>query len=195
MDKNTSLESYPSRGEVDRWLDSIWDLADATECPAELLADRGFTHNLGVRHTPGFQYIRFSPAGMSVFFGYWQPALSCPAPLPVHVPGYGAEMDAHSGLVAAGFNVLHISPSVIRRQKELTRRSGVTAHGRFCRTPFSAAPRKDTENGWPTALRRLAEHQGKLRKLTTGSHSSEAVRKEVEHCCWHRASEAAASAV
>ena len=43
MARNTILESYPSRGEVDRWLDSIWDLVDATECPAELLADQGFT--------------------------------------------------------------------------------------------------------------------------------------------------------
>ena len=127
MDTNTSLESYPSRGEVDCWLDSIWDLADATECPAELLTDQGFTHNLAVRHTPGFQYIRFSPAGMSVFFGYWQPALSCPAPLLVHVPGYGAEMDAHSGLVAAGFNVLHISPlgySTPKGADEAKRRDG-----------------------------------------------------------------------
>ena len=32
MDTNRSLESYPSRGEVDRWLDSIWELVDATEC-------------------------------------------------------------------------------------------------------------------------------------------------------------------
>ena len=127
MDTNTSLETYPSRGEVDRWLDSIWDLVDATECPAELLADQGFTHNLGVRHTPGFQYVRFSPAGMSEFFGYWQPALSCPAPLLVHVPGYGAEMSAHPDLVAAGFNVLHISPlgySTPRGADETKRRDG-----------------------------------------------------------------------
>ena len=80
MDRNTSIESYPSRGEVARWLDSIWELVDATECPAELLADQGVTHNLGIRHTPGFLYIRFSPVGMSEFFGYWQPALSCPPP-------------------------------------------------------------------------------------------------------------------
>ena len=110
MVKNASVESYPSRDEIDAWLDSIWELVDSTRCEAELLADQGFTHSLGVRHTPGFQYVRFSPVGMSEFYGYWQPALSSPAPLLVHVPGYGAEMSAHPDLVAAGFNVLHISP-------------------------------------------------------------------------------------
>jgi cephalosporin-C deacetylase-like acetyl esterase len=101
---------YPNEADVDAWLDSIWGLVDATECPAEVLEDQGFTHNLGIRHMPGFQYVRFSPAGMSEFFGYWQPALSGPAPLLVHVPGYGAEMSTHPDLVAAGFNVLHVSP-------------------------------------------------------------------------------------
>lgn len=103
-------ELYPTPDEVDAWLDSIWDLVEGTACPAELLDERGFTQNFGVRHMPGFQYVRFSPAGMSEFYGYWQPALSSPAPLLVHVPGYGAEMSAHPDLVAAGFNVMHVSP-------------------------------------------------------------------------------------
>ena len=102
--------AYPGRDEVDGWMDTIWDLADATECPAELLPEQGFVHHFGVRHLPGFQFVRFRPAGMVEFYGYWQPALSGPAPLLVHVPGYGAEMCAHPDLVAAGFNVLHISP-------------------------------------------------------------------------------------
>ena len=33
-----------------------------------------------------------------------------PAPLLIHLPGYGAEMSAHPELVAAGYNVLHINP-------------------------------------------------------------------------------------
>jgi cephalosporin-C deacetylase-like acetyl esterase len=95
---------------VDAWLDSIWGLVEETECAAELMEDQGFTHNLGIRHMPGFRYVRFAPAGMAEFFGYWQPAHAGPAPLLVHVPGYGAEMSAHPDLVAAGFNVLHVSP-------------------------------------------------------------------------------------
>ncbi|MCA9447299.1 MAG: acetylxylan esterase [Candidatus Omnitrophica bacterium] len=108
-EKNLSSE-YPAKEEVDAWLDSIWRTVEVTPCPAEILTDQGFTHNLGIRHTPGYQYVRFTPDSMSEFFGYWQPARSTPAPLLVHVPGYGAEMSAHPDLVAAGFNVLHISP-------------------------------------------------------------------------------------
>ena len=110
MNTELAAKSYPDKDEVDAWLDSIWDMAQAVECQVERLSDQGFTHNLGIRHTPGFQYVRFSPTSMSEFFGYWQPALSSPAPLLVHVPGYGAEMSVHPDLVAAGFNVLHISP-------------------------------------------------------------------------------------
>ena len=110
MDTSAPAKSYPNNEEIDAWTESIWDLVDTTTCQVELLADQGFTHNLGIRHTPGFQYIQFTPTGMSQFFGYWQPAVSQPSPLLVHVPGYGAEMSAHPDLVAAGFNVLHISP-------------------------------------------------------------------------------------
>ena len=102
--------SYPDRSDVDTWLDSIWSLVHSVPFNAELLSDQGFSHNLGIRHTPGFQYVRFSPASMPEFYGYWQPSRSCPAPLLVHVPGYGAEMSAHPDVVAAGFTVLHISP-------------------------------------------------------------------------------------
>jgi cephalosporin-C deacetylase-like acetyl esterase len=110
MDKDVSVASYPAAPEVDAWLDSIWTLADSVPCRAELLDDQGFTHSLGIRHTPGYQYVRFTPEHMPEFFGYWQPALSTPAPLLVHVPGYGAEMSVHPELVAAGYNVLHVSP-------------------------------------------------------------------------------------
>ena len=110
MNVDAAAKSYPGNGEVDAWLDSIWDLVDTTTCQVELLVDQGFTHNLGIRHTPGFQYVQFTPTGMSRFYGYWQPAVSLPSPLLGHVPGYGAEMSAHPDLVAAGFNVLHISP-------------------------------------------------------------------------------------
>jgi len=110
MNVDSPENSYPSSDEIDAWLDSIWEMVGTRECKAELLSDQGFTHNLGIRHTPGFQYVRFSPAIAPEFYGYWQPALSSPAPLIVHVPGYGAEMSAHPDLVAAGFNVLHISP-------------------------------------------------------------------------------------
>ena len=104
------FEHYPSEEEVDTWIESIWALEAGTPCEAEALDEQGFSHNLGIRHTPGYQYVRFAPVGLDPFYGYWQPALSGPAPLLVHVPGYGAEMSAHPDLVAQGFNLLHISP-------------------------------------------------------------------------------------
>lgn len=107
---DSAAKCYPSAKDVDAWLESIWNLVETTRFRAQLLDDQGFSHNLGIRHMPGFRYVRFSPDGMSEFFGYWQPALASPAPLLVHVPGYGAEMSAHPDLVAAGFTVLHISP-------------------------------------------------------------------------------------
>jgi cephalosporin-C deacetylase-like acetyl esterase len=110
MIEDTFTGSYPDRSEVDAWLESIWSMIHSVRCDAEILPDQGFSHNLGIRHTPGFQYVRFSPASMCDFYGYWQPARSCPAPLLIHVPGYGAEMSAHPDLVAAGYSVLHISP-------------------------------------------------------------------------------------
>ncbi len=127
---NTNEFPYPTATEVDAWLDSIWQLADSMPCGAEPLAEQGFTHSLGIRHMHKFKYVRFSPAKLDDFFGYWQPALSGPAPLLVHVPGYGAEMSLHPDLVAVGYNVLHISPL------------GYS-------TPKGADESKKIENGWP----------------------------------------------
>jgi cephalosporin-C deacetylase-like acetyl esterase len=128
MTRNSSTELYPGCDDVDAWLDTIWDLVDTTECTGELQPDQGFTHNLGIRHMPGFQYVRFCRANLSSFFGYWQPAVSTPAPLLMHIPGYGAEMSAHPDLVAAGFNVLHVSPlgySTPKGADETKKRNGM----------------------------------------------------------------------
>lgn len=110
MNQNQESSEYPTSAEIDAWLDSIWELVDSTPCSAEPLEEQGFTHNFGIRHTNGFKYVRFTPEKMAPFFSYWQPALSQPAPLVVHVPGYGAEVSSHPEIVAAGYNVLEISP-------------------------------------------------------------------------------------
>lgn len=102
---------YPNQEEIGRWIKSIWELADNTKCKAEILYKSGFAQNLGVSHNESeFTYVKFSPEGFDEFYGYWQPAMSAPAPLLIHVPGYGAEISAHPDLVAQGYNVLHISP-------------------------------------------------------------------------------------
>jgi len=104
------FEHYPGQAEVNAWLEGIWQAAQETPCQAELLPEQGFSPQFGVRHVRGCGYVRFSPAGRGLFYGYWQPAPSGPAPLLVHTPGYGAEMSVHPDLVMRGFNVLHVNP-------------------------------------------------------------------------------------
>lgn len=102
---------YPSKKELENWVASVWKLAEDTQYEAEVMGINGFDEHLGIRHfSEEFRYIRFSPEGMAPFYGYWQPARSTPAPLLVHVPGYGAEMSTHPALVHEGYNVLHVSP-------------------------------------------------------------------------------------
>ncbi|HEU5138335.1 MAG TPA: acetylxylan esterase [Bacillales bacterium] len=102
---------YPTQKELEDWVASIWDLAKNTKCEAHILEENGFSDRLGVFHfSEEFRYVQFSPQSMDTFYGYWQPAHSTPAPLLVHVPGYGAEMSTHPALVREGYNVLHICP-------------------------------------------------------------------------------------
>src|SRR5262249_52255638 len=65
-----------------------------------------------VQHFKENQYVKFTPAdpALSPFFGFWQPCVNIPAPLIVHVPGYGANIVAHPDLQAQGYSVLEISP-------------------------------------------------------------------------------------
>lgn len=105
------FKSYPTLEEIDKWVDSIWQMANSIRCEVEVISDSGFTNSLGVRHVKNeFSYVKFKPEGMDEFYGYWQPVMSAPAPLLVHTPGYGAEISFHPDLVSLGYNVLHISP-------------------------------------------------------------------------------------
>jgi len=106
-----AMQYYPTSQEIDHWCRDLVEEADRAPLSAELLsAADAWPFTLGVRHHEGHCYVKFT-AGEEVFYGFWQPALSGgPAPLLVHLPGYGAEMSAHPELVTAGFNVLHINP-------------------------------------------------------------------------------------
>lgn len=110
MNTASAAIPYPTQSEVEAWLESIWALADSMTCEAEPLLEQGFSASLSLYNANGSQYIRFSPSKLDPFYGYWQPTLSSPAPLLIHLPGYGAEVSAHPELYTAGFNVLHISP-------------------------------------------------------------------------------------
>jgi cephalosporin-C deacetylase-like acetyl esterase len=109
-DDYTEFQYYPSPEEVDAWIQSIWQISESVGYQTEQLPVNCFPHNLGINHAKGSQYIKFIPEGRHVFYAYWQPTWSTPAPLLVHIPGYGAEMSAHPELVAQGYNILHISP-------------------------------------------------------------------------------------
>jgi cephalosporin-C deacetylase-like acetyl esterase len=100
---------YPSPADIDAWCDDVWALAQA-EITGEVLPSTGMTNVFGVRHTRAFQHVRFTAPSLGTWYGYWQEAVAQPAPLLVHVPGYGAEMSAHPELTTLGFNVLHVCP-------------------------------------------------------------------------------------
>lgn len=102
---------YPTPAEVDHWCADLLARADAAPVTATAVEQEAYSFTLAVRHTANHQFLAFTRPDGSRFYGFWQPAFSeASAPLLVHVPGYGAEMSAHPELVAAGFNVLHISP-------------------------------------------------------------------------------------
>jgi cephalosporin-C deacetylase-like acetyl esterase len=108
--------AYPTPQQVDQWCQKLLRDSDAmqfTAEPAELPERPG---EVRARHTVG-QFMAFeAPASgtlMAVerFYAYFQPVFSGgPAPLLVHLPGYGGELSMHPELVAAGFNVLHVNP-------------------------------------------------------------------------------------
>jgi len=111
IDNDEKFEQYPNQEEIDQWVQSLWDLAETTECIVDILNTNGVAHNFGSNNNEyEFAYVKFIPKGMDEFFGYWQPAMSGPAPLLIHVPGYSAEMSMHPYLAVQGYNVLHISP-------------------------------------------------------------------------------------
>lgn len=107
---STLHPDYPNSAAIDAWCSALYDRAAGLACSAEQIEPQ-FPAQPRSRHTAGTNYIRFEIEGQPTFFGYWQPVpFSGPAPLLLHVPGYGAEMSAHPELVQAGFNVLHVNP-------------------------------------------------------------------------------------
>lgn len=106
-----AMKAYPNETELEAWVQSIWELADASPCEVELVAAEAGKSILGVHHyRHEFHYVKLTPAGMEPFYAYWQPCSTQQAPLLVHVPGYSAEISMHPEFVSQGFHVLHISP-------------------------------------------------------------------------------------
>lgn len=121
--------NYPSQSEIDAWIDDIWKSMWGIAADAKPIEGKGITYQYGVRH-PDNLLLRFSAEGLEDYYGYWQPAPSGPAPLLVHVPGYGTEMSVHPSIQAAGFNILHVNPLG------------------YC-TPNGTAEEKKRDGNWP----------------------------------------------
>ncbi len=102
-------DSYPTAAEVDAYCESVLQRAEAADLTARLLDDAPYDFRMAVRHTGG-RYVAWTSEALGTFYGFFQPTPTGRGPLLVHVPGYGAEMSAHPELVAAGYNVLHVSP-------------------------------------------------------------------------------------
>jgi len=104
------FEAYPGEDQVDSWLEEIRAQASGTACSGRILADQAGRDSLGLFHMKEHASVRCEAAGMDPFYGFWHPAAPRPAPLLVHLPGYGAEVSLHPDLVARGYSVLHINP-------------------------------------------------------------------------------------
>jgi len=104
---------YPTPQEVDEWIGEIWREALSTPFTAEIIDDP----SLGNRDwffvgqaLYSSRFVKITPQNGDPFYVYWQPVENGPAPLCVHLPGYGCEMTHHPDIVAQGFNVLEVSP-------------------------------------------------------------------------------------
>jgi Acetyl esterase (deacetylase) len=108
--EHDAYQFYPSETERDLWISQIYNSARTNACSVEILPDSGIRNNFGTFHMSGNRLVKFSPSGERPFYGVWQPALCGPAPLVVHLPGYGAELSVHPDVNAEGYNVLNLSP-------------------------------------------------------------------------------------
>jgi len=108
--KYPEFSAYPDADEIDQIIDDLWTDADNVPVVANSLEEPGFGCGLSMAHMHGYSYIHIEPEGMDAFYAYWQPALSQPAPLLVHTPGYGGRITVHPDLVTRGYNVLHVNP-------------------------------------------------------------------------------------
>ena len=111
LTEEKAYEYYPTHNEVDKWVEFLWELSESICCNAEILCECGFTDSIDIHYAKEeFTYVKFAPQEMDEFYGYWQPAMSYPAPLLVHTPGYSAAISMHPDIVFQGYNVLHINP-------------------------------------------------------------------------------------
>ena len=110
MDPEKAFSFYPSREEVDAWAERLAVKGRSRRLSAELLDLSPIRKEFG--NSPealSNRYVRFESEDHA-FYGYWQPSPVQPAPLLVHLPGYGGYITMHPSISSDGFNILHVSP-------------------------------------------------------------------------------------
>lgn len=102
---------YPTEAQVDEWCALICERAAASHSdPVVTQWTFGNEPHVAARGNAGERLLEFPSANGGTFHCFWQPALTGPAPVVFHLPGYGAEFSAHPEFVHAGFHVMHINP-------------------------------------------------------------------------------------
>ncbi len=101
---------YPTPDEINSWAESIRIESESIEYTAEFIGDSGFRCDSGDYYMNTNTIVKFTIKGMVPFYGLWSPVISGPAPLVVHLPGYGAELMTSNGVQQEGFNTLYLSP-------------------------------------------------------------------------------------
>ena len=105
-------KAYPTNTEVDQWVSALLHESEKVKVSGERLRENNITTAFGNGpNTLVNSYIKFTCSDeRTPFYGYWQPAVSQPAPLLINLPGYGSCISVHPQINDLGYNILHISP-------------------------------------------------------------------------------------
>lgn len=100
---------YPTHEELEAWIEGIHKEAEAATLETEISGD--FPLGMVRAFHSSARIVKFTVNQTHAFWGIWIPKeTGSPAPLLVHVPGYGAELSCHPDVAGAGYNVLLLSP-------------------------------------------------------------------------------------
>lgn len=101
---------YPTQEELQQWAEGLFAEAETIKFEATDMSMRAFTHSMGCYNLRSVTYVKFTTDRGSTFYCYWQRAMSTPAPLLIHTPGYNSEVSMHPHLLQEGYNILHVNP-------------------------------------------------------------------------------------
>lgn len=140
---------YPSPEQIDAWAQEQLRRSRNISVEGQMLDFTPITTAFGNNpNTLEAKYVRFTAGdGRRPFYGYWQPAQNTPAPLLIHLPGYGAFMTNHPQISDMGYNVLHISPLGYAEPQRAAEELALP-DGRFPVLPNTAAGKPGGYEDW-----------------------------------------------